>query len=292
MIDAYDVLGLDCGADCDEVKKAYRKLSLQFHPDKVQAAGGSAASASEKFQDIKNAYDILQDVDRKKVYDSFGCDLGEEKPDTEVWNIGVSNLLAPMGSFTLRTLLAWTARWIIGFSMVKWTILLVVGATAVVYQLGLTIRGVNLKGDAEYAAILINVAIAGGLVFVHYIWPLIFDAACVMNLVSEIIGAPMLLSSVKAFAGIGAGCLVLAWLFQNWWSWIIGLEVVLLGVTLFSCTIAWGMMSLYINNAAQHHGEKVKQHRQELRAERRRLTEEVASLKSQLEKCGGGKTRG
>jgi len=63
--DLYEILGLTKGASSDEVKKAYRKLAHQHHPDKP---GGS----KEKFQEINEAYQILSDPNKKAQYDQFG----------------------------------------------------------------------------------------------------------------------------------------------------------------------------------------------------------------------------
>ena len=64
--DFYKVLGIDRGADDRTLKKAYRSLALQHHPDK----GGS----EEKFAEISQAYDVLSDKDKRRVYDQYGED--------------------------------------------------------------------------------------------------------------------------------------------------------------------------------------------------------------------------
>lgn len=62
--DHYKVLGIQRSASDDEIKKAYRNLAKQFHPDK-----NKAKEAEEKFKEISAAYDVLKDADKKKVYD-------------------------------------------------------------------------------------------------------------------------------------------------------------------------------------------------------------------------------
>ena len=62
--DFYRVLGVDRGADDRTLKKAYRSLALKHHPDK----GGS----EEKFAEISQAYDVLSDADKRRVYDAHG----------------------------------------------------------------------------------------------------------------------------------------------------------------------------------------------------------------------------
>jgi molecular chaperone DnaJ len=66
----YDTLGVKKGASAPEIKKAYRKLAAQYHPDK----NPGDASAEEKFKEVQNAYDTLSDPDKRKQYDSFGGD--------------------------------------------------------------------------------------------------------------------------------------------------------------------------------------------------------------------------
>ena len=72
--DCYDVLGVTKSASKDEIKKAYRKLALKFHPDKTK---GDKAS-EEKFKEASEAYHILSDEKRKANYDQFGHALLKE----------------------------------------------------------------------------------------------------------------------------------------------------------------------------------------------------------------------
>jgi curved DNA-binding protein len=64
----YKVLGVDKGASADEIKKAFRKLAVKYHPDKT--AGDKAAE--EKFKQINEAYDVLSDPEKRKKYDTLG----------------------------------------------------------------------------------------------------------------------------------------------------------------------------------------------------------------------------
>lgn len=63
--DYYEVLGVSKGASDDEIKKAFRRLAVQHHPDKE---GGN----EEKFKEINEAYDVLKDAQKRKRYDQFG----------------------------------------------------------------------------------------------------------------------------------------------------------------------------------------------------------------------------
>lgn len=63
--DYYDILGVGKGASDDDIKRAFRKLAHQYHPDKP---GGDA----EKFKEINHAYQVLGDAEKRKKYDQFG----------------------------------------------------------------------------------------------------------------------------------------------------------------------------------------------------------------------------
>ena len=66
--DYYEVLGIDKTADPATIKKAYRKLAKKYHPD----SNVGNAAAAEKFKEVNEAYDILSDPEKKKLYDQFG----------------------------------------------------------------------------------------------------------------------------------------------------------------------------------------------------------------------------
>lgn len=66
--DYYEVLGVGKSASADEIKKAYRKLALQYHPDK----NPGNKEAEEKFKEAAEAYDVLSNTDKRNQYDRFG----------------------------------------------------------------------------------------------------------------------------------------------------------------------------------------------------------------------------
>lgn len=66
--DYYEVLGVDKSASADEIKKAYRKLAMQYHPDR----NPDNKEAEQKFKEVNEAYGVLSDEDKKAKYDQFG----------------------------------------------------------------------------------------------------------------------------------------------------------------------------------------------------------------------------
>lgn len=68
--DYYEVLGVSKDADAKEIKKAYRKLAMKYHPDK----NPGDKAAEEKFKEINEAYEVLSDEEKRSTYDRFGHD--------------------------------------------------------------------------------------------------------------------------------------------------------------------------------------------------------------------------
>ena len=66
--DYYEILGVDRNADDATIKKAYRKLAMQFHPDK----NPNNKEAEEKFKEASEAYEVLSDKEKRKIYDQYG----------------------------------------------------------------------------------------------------------------------------------------------------------------------------------------------------------------------------
>ena len=66
--DYYDVLGVERGVDEKAIKRAYKKLAMQYHPDRTK---GDKAK-EEKFKEIQEAYEILGDKEKRAAYDQYG----------------------------------------------------------------------------------------------------------------------------------------------------------------------------------------------------------------------------
>lgn len=67
----YDQLGIKANATSEEIKKAYRKAAMKWHPDKNK----NSTEASEKFKECSQAYEILSDPEKRKIYDAYGLEF-------------------------------------------------------------------------------------------------------------------------------------------------------------------------------------------------------------------------
>lgn len=75
--DYYSLLGVSKGATREEIKKAYRKQALKYHPDKNPGDG----EAEEKFKKVSQAYEVLQDPEKRDIYDQWGVDGLRRSPN-------------------------------------------------------------------------------------------------------------------------------------------------------------------------------------------------------------------
>jgi molecular chaperone DnaJ len=82
MSDFYEVLGVSRGASDDDIKKAYRKLVLRYHPDR----NPGSPEAEAKIREINAAYEVIGDAETRQTYERlrFGDEVQEERPDPEV----------------------------------------------------------------------------------------------------------------------------------------------------------------------------------------------------------------
>ena len=90
--DYYEVLGVDKSASDDEIKKAYRKLAKQWHPD---ANLDNKAEAEAKFKEVGEAYEVLSNPQKRKNYDQFGSADGPSFGGSGFGGYGASGLLVP-----------------------------------------------------------------------------------------------------------------------------------------------------------------------------------------------------
>ena len=70
MSDYYEILGTAKGASADDIKKAYRKKALQYHPDR----NPGDPEAEKQFKKISEAYEVLSDEKKRQIYDQYGAD--------------------------------------------------------------------------------------------------------------------------------------------------------------------------------------------------------------------------
>lgn len=91
----YDVLGVAQTADKDELKKAYRKLAMKYHPDQNQ----DNAEAEAKFKEVNEAYDVLKDPQKKAAYDQYGHDAFTQSGGAGAGGAGMGGGAGGFGNF-------------------------------------------------------------------------------------------------------------------------------------------------------------------------------------------------
>ncbi|TNF23201.1 MAG: J domain-containing protein [Deltaproteobacteria bacterium] len=74
----YDILGVARDASADEIKKAFRKLAMQYHPDR-----NSSKEAEDKFKEVNEAYAVLSDPEKRRQYDMFGAEGFQQRFDRD-----------------------------------------------------------------------------------------------------------------------------------------------------------------------------------------------------------------
>src|SRR6476659_6399869 len=96
--DYYKVLGVEKGTDAKEIKKSYRKLARQYHPD----VNPNNHEATEKFREISEAYEVLGDAEKRKIYDKYGEHYKEyeswKKAGGEATGVSFDDYISGIGS--------------------------------------------------------------------------------------------------------------------------------------------------------------------------------------------------
>ncbi len=105
-VDYYKALGVEKGASLEDIKKAYRKLALKYHPDRNPS---DKKRAEEKFKDISEAYAVLSDPEKRKQYDEFGTDAFRQKFTQEdiFRNFDINDILRGFGFGNLGGEFTW-----------------------------------------------------------------------------------------------------------------------------------------------------------------------------------------
>jgi molecular chaperone DnaJ len=93
-LDYYEILEISKSADAGEIKKAYRKLALQFHPDRNQGDKG----AEEKFKAINEAYQVLSDEQKRSTYDRYGKEGLDRQGFSHFSDMRYEDIMGDLGS--------------------------------------------------------------------------------------------------------------------------------------------------------------------------------------------------
>ena len=93
MRDYYEILGVSKSSTSDEIKKAYRKIAMKYHPDK----NPDDQSAEEKFKEAAEAYSVLSDSQKKQQYDQFGHAGVNNGPGAGFSNMDVNDIFSAFG---------------------------------------------------------------------------------------------------------------------------------------------------------------------------------------------------
>eukprot|EP00971_Amphidinium_carterae_P250915 4980956-Amphidinium_carterae.1 len=226
IIDAYDLLEIDPDAGVEEVKKAFKRLSLQNHPDKVSGQGSADKHvATEKFMKIKEAFDLilpscgsnieaselLQDEDRKKIYDALGVDFGADRPEAEVWNAGFSGFGAPAMAFSAQTVVTRLALWLVAFRFVSILLVLVGVLAGLAYAANFKYKSFEIR-HPDVSPLLLGVGIVEVAVLLNWAWPFLGEVICVLFLASQLVPD---WTNMWLLGGLIPVGFFLAWLFQG-----------------------------------------------------------------------------
>ena len=84
----YEILGVDKQSSDEDIKKAYRKLAMKYHPDRFSGASeAEKKNAENKFKEISEAYSVLSDKNKRQQYDNFGSDFANKSGGFSDFNV-------------------------------------------------------------------------------------------------------------------------------------------------------------------------------------------------------------
>ena len=107
--DYYEVLGVSKTASDDEIKKAYKKMAIKYHPDR----NPGDKQAEEKFKEAAEAYDVLRDPQKRQRYDQFGPDaFGPGAGGFGGQGMSMDDIFSMMGDVFGSRRIQWLRRWI------------------------------------------------------------------------------------------------------------------------------------------------------------------------------------
>ncbi|KAL3830801.1 hypothetical protein ACJIZ3_019603 [Penstemon smallii] len=92
----YDVLGVSNVSSDEQIRRAYRKLAMQWHPDKWSRTPSLLGKAKQKFQEIQEAYSVLSDGRKRQLYDAGLYDTYEEEDEVEGFSDFVQEMVSLM----------------------------------------------------------------------------------------------------------------------------------------------------------------------------------------------------
>ena len=102
--DYYEVLGVAKDASDAEIKKAYRKAAMKYHPDKFSnASDKEKKEAEEKFKEVNEAYQVISDKEKRAQYDRFGH-AAFEQGDQEALVVASEEMLVDLKIFSVHSL--------------------------------------------------------------------------------------------------------------------------------------------------------------------------------------------
>lgn len=237
FIDAYDVMKVSLDAGEEDIKKAYKKQSLLLHPDKNQGNGGAA----EQFTQLKAAYDILSNTERKRVYDIFGTDMGEERIEAQIWGTATMLYLAPFGITMLKVTVVGVITYLFTFYWLYWLSILLLTAMA---GMGLvkTKGRLVLNEDVDvtkYAILAVYSILALGYLLLSAVSSYLGDMYFLIFLVLDAVGLPPFQSKVLVAVLVVSAGIISYICAERWWTaylWVWGLGV-LLGLSTLCATI-------------------------------------------------------